>query len=620
MEWTDELIIQQTGQKIFQRLSLRRFLIASFIVFWLVLVLFFFKYTLTEFSRWRQFSESNQFFRLISFPPRGFIVDRHNSPLAQNSPSLDALIDYAVLPNDEKSKTKEFIVTNNLDFKISYERYLIIKNIQKEQIIAFKNILKQPDKVRVIESSTRLYPYQAALGNVLGYVGFPAEAEMKTSQVFDEEYVGKTGLEKTYQGYLRGVPGILKFEKNVEGDIRRSVEKSKLNQGHTLMTTIDAALQQKVYRLMDDYFRSQGYQKGTVIALKPNSGEIILMISYPNYDNNVFLQQAQDLRQILQNPTHPLFNRAVSGLYAPGSVIKPVVAAAALEENLIAPNKQIFSSGSLKIPNPYFPGKYSIFKDWKEHGWTNIYKAIADSVNVYFYTIGGGFGEQKGLGVYKLKEYFQKFGLGQKTGLDLVGEKNGFIPDPDTKKKTLDPIWRLGDTYNLSIGQGDLLVTPLQIAAFTAALSTNKIYQPYIVEKITAANGKAVWQHQPKILKEDIITANSLKIVQEGMRQTVTAGTGKSLNDLSIPLAGKSGTPEILAKRKLNAIFTGYAPYAKPEIVLTVLIEEVPVGSVATLPLYKEIMKAYFETKAPKLFPAAAPRHNVEETAGAPVE
>lgn len=614
MDWLDETLIQSGGEKIFQRIYLKRFIFLLFFVFWLILSVVFLNFFINK-NEWINLSQKNQFLEIVSFPPRGLILDRNNKVLAANVPSLDILLDYSLLTDAEKENVKNFIGENNLDFKVLYERYILIKDISDKKILELRSLISKPEDLRLIESHKRSYSLKKALGNVLGYVGFPTEEE--SSQFFNEEYIGKTGIEKTYQNYLRGVPGVVQFEKNVKGSIRRSVEKSKLTQGYTLIATIDSKFQQKSFEIMDNYFIQEGYKKGALIALNPKNGEILALISYPNYDNNVFLNRSKDVQKILTDSRSPLFNRVISGLYAPGSTIKPIVAAGALEEKIISPEKQIFSSGELKVPNPYFPGRYSVFKDWKAHGWTNVYKAIADSVNVYFYVIGGGFGDQKGLGVYRLKNYYEKFGLGKKTGIDFEGEKEGFIADPETKKKTIDPVWRLGDTFNMSIGQGYVQVTPLQITEWTAAFATNKIYRPYFIKKITAPDGKIVFQNAPKILKENIISGENLKIIQKGMRMTITSGTAKTLNDLPVAIAGKSGTPEILGKRKLNAIFTGYAPFDNPEIVLTVLIEEVPIGSVSTLPLFKQIMRAYFEEKYPKLFPksTAAPAKKTSKTA-----
>ena len=394
--------------------------------------------------------------------------------------------------------------------------------------------------------------------------------------------------------------GEIVYQKTKKGLV--PVREIQAQPGKNLYLTINYEFQKKVYELLSDYFQKNGYSRGAFVALNPNSGEIISLISYPSYNPNWFLENPQKILQVLNNKNQPLFNRVISGLYAPGSTIKPIVAAAALEENIVTPETKIYAGGEIKIPNPYFPGTYSIFRDNKIHGWTDIYKAIADSVNVYFYVVGGGYPEpskeiplKNGLGIERLVKYWRLYNLGQKSGIDLYGEKEGFLPSPETKAKNLfDKIWRLGDTYNVSIGQGDLLVTPLQIALFTGAMATNKIYQPFVVKKITDETGKIIFERQPRILKENLIKEENLKIIQKAMRMTVTQGTAKAyLSDL--PVAGKSGTPEIFGKKKLNAIFTAYLPYDKPEIVMTLLIEDVPIGSVASLPLYREIVKTYLE-------------------------
>ena len=539
-------------------------------------------------------------------------MDRNKDYLASSIPSIDALLDFSSFSDTERKNAKRFIEQNKLDFKILYDRYILVKDISQEQILNVKSLIDKSENISIIASHKRYYSLGSALGNVLGYVGFPTEEQINdisSAYSFTEEYVGKTGIEKTYQNYLRGTPSVVQFEKNVKGDIRRTVEKSKLIQGSTIITTIDGKFQKKIYDIMDNYMRERGYKKGALVALDPRNGEIIAMISYPNYDNNAFLRKSEEVKEILTNSRSPLFNRVTSGLYAPGSTVKPMVAIGALEEKIISPDKQIYSSGELRIPNPYFPGQYSVFKDWKKHGWTNMYKAIANSVNVYFYTIGGGFNGQEGLGVKRLKKYYQKFGLGSKTGIDFDGEKAGLVADPETKKKTIDPVWRLGDTFNMSIGQGSLEVTPLQITNWIAGLAMNKIYQPYIVKKITTIDGKVIYEKHPKIIRENIANEDNLKIVQKGMRMVATDGSAKAFfGNFPISVAGKTGTPEILGKRKLNAIFSAYAPFENPEIVLTILIEEVPSGSVATLPLHKEILKTYFEEKRPDLFGYATPK------------
>lgn len=607
MDWPDEILLERPGERIMQRLPLQRPVALAFTLAWLALSLVLLRYAVVERTRWLNLSQANQFFELVSFPPRGTIFDRHGTPVAENIPSVDALVDYTLLDDGDRLTVRNFLAGHNLDFTLQYDRYLIIKNLGREELLQLRAALHQPEQVRIAESYRRTYPFGAAFGSVLGYIGFPTEPEVSSGTALVEEYIGKAGLEQFYQQSLRGVPGIVQFEKTVSGTIRRSVERSAVREGATVLTTLDAKFQARAYALMDNYLRSRGYRKATLIALDPRTGAIRALISYPSYDSGAFLNRSDEVRRILRDPNSPIFNRTVHGLYAPGSVIKPIVAAAALEEGTISPTKQIYSSGKLELPNPYHPDQPSIFRDWKAHGWTDMRKAIANSVNVYFYTIGGGFGDQPGLGVQRLGQYYGHFGLGRATKIDLPGERAGFIPTAEWKERELGTLWRVGDTYNFSIGQGDLTVTPIQIAVFTAGLATNRLMQPYLVERVMTSDGRTTITHRSTVVRDRLVAPTNLQVIQEGLRQTITDGTAKILNDLPIAVAGKSGTPEILGKRKLNAIFTGYAPYDNPELVLTILIEEVPLGAVATLPLYKEVVKAYFSQRYPNLFPAIMP-------------
>jgi len=596
MEWIDEEILKEKQEFYFKVFSLPFFYTLIFILVNLFFVFVVFKYSLIEFKKWSLYAEKNRTLKIKIPAPRGLIYDRNNKIIADNIPSFDLVANLLALSNEDLEYINKIITENNLNYEI-IDNTLYVKNLKKEA--AFQLMIKYSNSldVRVTNSFIRRHKFDESLGNLIGYVGFPDETEIEDFKVEPQDFVGKTGIEKKYQNYLKGRDGSLEIEKDVKSDIIKIIKKTAPTSGYNLKLTIDADFQKKAYEIMDKYMKERGYKKGGAIMMNPHTGEILALISYPSFESNAFIENDKEkIKEILSNPSHPLFNRIVSGLYAPGSVIKPILAAGALEEKIISPDKKIYASGSIKIPNPYVPNTYSIFRDWKVHGWTDMRKAIANSVNIYFYTIGGGYGDQIGLGIYRIKKYFELFGLGKKTNIDFPGEKEGFLPDPETKKKNiLDPIWRLGDTYNISIGQGDLTVTPLQIAVFTSALVTNKLIVPFLVKEILDENNRPIFIKKTQIVKEKLISEENLKIIQEGMRMTVTEGTAKILNDSPIPIAGKSGTPQILGKKKLNAFFTGYAPYPNPEIVLVVFIEEVPEGSVATLPLYKELIKLYFQ-------------------------
>jgi penicillin-binding protein 2 len=588
----EEILLQPLGKKFkISKFKNQNIFIFIFVLVFLITLSYFFYLQFFFKEKYLAIEKNIKSITYFIFAPRGKIFDRHGKILADSLPTFDAYIDLNKineLPLEIKGK---FFYRGN---------QLIIRDIDQKTALAL--LTKKIDGIEIVPSFKRVYLGQEEIGNLIGYVGFPSENE---KNYYQEEFVGKSGIELSYQNYLQGKAGEVVYEKN--GKNFKKVKETYPEPGKNLVLTLDFEFQKKAYELIKNYLQEHNYQKAVFIALNPKNGEIISLISYPSYDPNWFLSNPEKVSQVLNDKNQPLFNRAISGLYAPGSTIKLIVAAGALEERIINPETKIYANGQIKIPNPYFPGTYSIFKDNKIHGWTDIYKAIADSVNVYFYVVGGGYPYNdletdppnlkiKGLGISLLNKYWKLFNLGQKTGIDLLGEKEGFLPSPETKAKNIfDPYWRLGDTYNVSIGQGDVLVTPLQIALWTSAFATNKIYQPYLVKKIIDENGKIIFERNPIALKENLIKEENLKVIQKGMRMTVTQGTAKILNDLPVEVAGKSGTPEIFGKKKLNAIFTGYFPYENPEVVMTLLIENVPIGSVAALPLYKELVKAYVE-------------------------
>ncbi|MEK7097236.1 MAG: penicillin-binding transpeptidase domain-containing protein, partial [Patescibacteria group bacterium] len=290
------------------------------------------------------------------------------------------------------------------------------------------------------------------------------------------------------------------------------------------------------------------------------------------------------------NPDNPLFNRAVSGEYPSGSTIKPVMAAAAFEEGVITEKTSFLSSGGLRIGEWFFP-------DWKAggHGVTNVRKAIAESVNTFFYYIGGGFQDFIGLGIERIVKYEKMFGLGSQTGVDLPGEASGFLPSKEWKEKTKNEKWYIGDTYHVAIGQGDLTATPLQIAMFTGFFANNgKIYRPHFVREILDSKDNPAKEIEEDPIRENFISDYNIKVVREGMRQTVTAGSARSLSLLPVEAAGKTGTAQWSSKKDPHAWFTGFAPYDYPQIVFTILIEEGREGSTVAVPIAKEFLEWYF--------------------------
>ncbi|MDP3785040.1 MAG: penicillin-binding transpeptidase domain-containing protein [bacterium] len=426
---------------------------------------------------------------------------------------------------------------------------------------------------------SRSYTFSESLAHLLGYLGYPSE-DTEHKEILGEwqTLIGKTGVEEKYEEALAGSIGMKLAEVNSKGEISsESIEELPKN-GQDIYLTIDAPLQERVYESVKEVVQTRGFKGGAAVILDPFEGEVLSLVSYPAFNPEILSEgePRAEIEKMLSSESKPLFNRAISGLYPAGSVIKPLMALAALEEGVIDPSRQIFSPGYLSLPNPFFPDKPSIFYDWKAHGWTDMRQALAVSSDVYFYTIGGGFGDVPGLGVKKIQEWAKKFGLGEKTGLDLPSEKNGFVPGPEWKAEAdkADPLWRIGDTFHLSIGQGNLQVTPLQMAVMAAAIANGgKILEPHLVRSIKEGD-KTIFENTAKIRKVVELKPENLRVVREGMELATQIGTARALSGLGINIAGKTGTAEIGSeKKRVNSWFIGFFPADNPKIAMAVVLE-----------------------------------------------
>lgn len=313
------------------------------------------------------------------------------------------------------------------------------------------------------------------------------------------------------------------------------------------------------------------------------TGDILALASVPGYDAGILTGGNESgVQSLLSDERTPFLNRVTSGLYTPGSIVKPFLALAALQEQLISPDEKILSTGSIAIPNPYLPGEESIFLDWKEHGWVSMRDALAVSSNVYFYEIAGGYKEQKGLGIGKVEAYMNLFGFGKKTGVDFSNEESGVIPTPRWKEKIFKEGWRLGDTYNTAIGQYGFQVTPLQAVRAVAAIANEgKLLKPRVVTKIfsdseTIAGGRVTpikWSQTP-------IEAPHYAVVKEGMRLGVLSGTAKGLLIPVVSIAAKTGTAQVgTSKKFVHSWVVGFFPYENPKYAFAVVMERGPSGN-----------------------------------------
>lgn len=421
----------------------------------------------------------------------------------------------------------------------------------------------------------RSYINMPGLSHVLGYVGVPLNGP-------SENIVGKDGVEKKYDNILAGTRGVKIVETNSKNEIVSESIISPPENGKSIKLTIDADLESALYKILENIIVARGFNGGAGVVLDVNSGQVLALASWPEYNSQVLSRGEPEntIKEYIENSQRPFLNRAISGLYAPGSIVKPIIALAALNEKIISPDKQILSTGSISLPNPFFPDKKNIFYDWRPNGWVDMRRALAVSCNIYFYTVGGGYEDIKGLGINKINEYAKLFGFGAKTNIDLDKEQEGLIPSPDLKALTnpKDPIWRIGDTYNASIGQGDFQITPLQAAVYVAAIANNgKLLQPYLA----ISDSESERNNKIRGLKMIDIPAEYFQIIKEGMRLAVTEGTAQGLNGLGVNVAAKTGTAELEteANKFVNSWLIAFLPYENPKIALSIVLEKGKAGN-----------------------------------------
>lgn len=544
---------------------------------------------------------------------RGTIYDVNGSPLVHNVANFLLYCIPADLPKDSAERklllenlanltgrfNAEEIITKLDAIKPSqleyYQPIFLADNIPYEA--AIKTYLESLSSPGVILSSKSRREYQTpslSFSHLLGYTGKISDAELKknSTDYTQIDYFGKNGLEKIWEKELRGTPGVKQIEVTALGKEKSVVSEVAPIPGNDLILSIDANVQKKLEEIVNENLKKLNRTKAVGIIMNPNNGEIIALVSLPSYDVNIFARgiTVDEYRALEQSEDKPLFNRAVSGEYPSGSTIKPIIAGAALQEGIINSSTSFLSTGGLRV------GQWS-FPDWKGggHGNTNVKKAIAESVNTFFYYIGGGYNDFQGLGIDRMVVYLKKFFLGQSLGIDLPNESSGFVPTKAWKEEVKKESWYIGDTYHVAIGQGDLITTPLQVAAYTSFFANgSKLYQPHLVKEIKNPEGQLVTQIPPKPLAENILSAEVVQVVREGMRETALSGSALSLSILPVSSAGKTGTAQWSSTKDPHAWFTGFAPYENPELVVTVLVEEGKEGSAAATPIAREFLQWYF--------------------------
>lgn len=421
--------------------------------------------------------------------------------------------------------------------------------------------------------SARKYATTSGISNVVGYVKYPSKDS--AGFYYREDYIGMDGAEKFFDELIKGKNGVKITETDVHGTVESQNIMNLPQNGNSISLSIDARIQNKMYEVISETARERGFTGGAAVMMDVRTGEIIAQVSYPEYSAQVLADgvDSERITSYFNDKANPLLDRATSGLYTPGSIVKPIMALGALTEGVVSADKVFHTTGSLIIPNPYNPDSPSVFRDWKNHGSIDMRRAIGFSSDVYFYIVGGGFQDQKGIGIANIDKYATIFGLGQEIGSPFFGTKKGLVPTPAWKEKTFNEPWRLGNTYHTVIGQYGFQVTPLQVVRYISAIANyGTLLKPTI-----RAHDTSMLKNAEKIS----IPKNYFDVVHDGMRLSVEEGTAVALNVPYVDIAAKTGTAELgVAKDYVNSWVTGFYPYKDPHYAFVVLMER---GSVKNL-------------------------------------
>ncbi|MCL5795016.1 MAG: penicillin-binding protein 2 [Patescibacteria group bacterium] len=537
---------------------------------------------------------------------RGVMYDRNFNQLVKNIPSFSLAVIPVDLPKKEDELSNIINKLSSLSGKTeeeirqliksqpfySYQPIIIKDNLDFDQAILttiqsynYPGVVLKTDSARQYLSATTTL----SLSHVMGYLGRlnqdNLDKYLEAGYSLDD-YIGKAGLELNYEDMLKGKKGEEYVEVDAFGQTKNILAIQKPEAGKNLILSLDLDLQKVAEEALNKVLKSANKKRGSVVILDPRNGEVLALVSLPAFDNNLFASgiSGEELSKLINNQDRPLFNRSIAGEYPSGSTFKLIMAGAALQEKIINSQTGFNSVGGIYYGKWFFP-------DWKAggHGWTNVIKALAESVNTFFYLIGGGDDKFNGLGADRIKKYAELFGLNKELGIDLPNEASGLIPDSTWKSNTKNEQWYIGDTYHMSIGQGDILVTPLQVATWTSVFANGgTLFRPHLLK--ATSDGEVSDQVRPEIIKENFIDKKNIDVVNQGLRQGVLVGSSRGLASLPVSVAAKTGTAEWISTKHPHAWVTAFAPYEKPEIVVTVLVEEGEEGSRLAVPVVRDII------------------------------
>lgn len=569
---------------------------------------------LVQGSQYRGRADANRI-RTQTIPaPRGSMIDRNGHAVVSNAPNFTLAIVPVDLPVKSVDRTAALQKTADLagiplatvEQTLKNPRQLptdpvpVVEHVLESVAIEWMIASRDWPWVVIEAVPSRDYVLGSSAASWLGYIGIMSETDRQTHPDRSPlDAIGKTGLEKEYDAALTGHDGQRSIERDVQGQQRSVLNVTNPIPGNTLKLSVDADLQRVLHDRLAAEVQKYPSHAGAAVAINPQTGEILAMDSEPTYDDQWFVTSGHqaDIQNSLMSPDKPLLDRPISGQYPSGSIIKPMLAAAGLQEKVITPSTTVNSTGGIKVGHDFFP-------DWKVggHGVTDVFKAIAESVNTFFYILGGGTTSSPGLGVDRIVKYLQQFGWGTATGIDLPSEAGGFLPTKEWRTTKRPTPWMLGDTYHLSIGQGDLQVTPLQVAnAYAAIANGGTLYTPHLVTDILDPSGKLYKHISPSVIRHDPASASAIATVRQAMRDGVLNGSSRSLQSLPVPAAGKTGTAQFGNQGKTHSWYGAFAPYDNPTIVIVVIVEGGGEGNAAALPVAKDVLQWYFTRPLPAL-------------------
>lgn len=591
----------------------QRILVLSFVVgvVFLFLIIRLWHLQILSAEDYHAMSENNRLRFVPIAASRGAIMDRNGNVLVSNRPSFSLAVVPQEVTDKEAllNKLSSLLGLDRVDMADRWEKnrgrakyypIVLASNITRDQVeIVEENRLHLPG-VEIEMKPVREYSSGQLAAHLLGYIGEVSEKEL-TSEGFEEynpgDYLGKNGIERALEKELHGGDGGRQLEVDARGRVLRTISESYPTVGNSVVLTIDAAVQKQAEKAF-------GEQAGAAVVMDVTNGEILAFVSNPGFDPSLFSGKlpADVWQGYLEDKRHPLENKALSGQYPPGSTFKIITAMAGLQEHLIDDSTSVNCTGTYDLGT-------STFKCWnkKGHGATNLRKSLRESCDVYYYQLG------EKLGVDKIAATAQSFKLGAPLGIELLNERSGLIPTSDWKQKRFKKRWYHGETLPVAIGQGAVLMTPIQLASMTATVANEgTIYRPHLVRRIVDADGRTLKETAAQVIGTTNLPKESFRLVKQGLFAVVNepGGTGAMARQYDVKVAGKTGTSQVVKLRdskngtpyqyRDHALFVAFAPFDKPEVAVAVVVEHGEHGGAAAAPIAGRILRAYFDSKKPQ--------------------